>query len=124
MNWGQAMTAIIGSRLNAATCPKSLGFGVSDGPSIRQRRFNARDRTPSAQLDRLRGGRVDCRGRARGGLAVRQPAQEMGRVAADLLIGRIERQEHPDTGRRIVLPVEIVVRQSCGCKPKTSLVLH
>ena len=56
--------------------------------------------------------------------AVRQPAQEMGRVAADLLIGRIERQEHPDMGRRIVLPVEIVVRQSCGCKQKSDSVIH
>jgi LacI family transcriptional regulator len=53
---------------------------------------------------------------------VRQPAQEMGRVAASLLFERIERGESPQTGTRIVLPVEIVLRRSCGCKHRTSVV--
>jgi LacI family transcriptional regulator len=55
---------------------------------------------------------------------VRQPAQEMGRVAANLLIDRISRGELPQTGSRIVLPVEIVLRRSCGCKHKTPAVIH
>jgi LacI family transcriptional regulator len=53
---------------------------------------------------------------------VRQPAQEMGRVAASLLFERIERGELPQTGTRIALPVEIVLRRSCGCKHRTTVV--
>jgi LacI family transcriptional regulator len=55
---------------------------------------------------------------------VRQPAQEMGRVAANLLFDRIARGETPHTGNRIVLPVEIVLRRSCGCKHRTAVVIH
>ena len=55
---------------------------------------------------------------------VRQPAQEMGRVATSLLFDRIARGELPQTGNRIVLPVEIVLRRSCGCKHRTPLVIH
>jgi LacI family transcriptional regulator len=55
---------------------------------------------------------------------VRQPAQEMGRVATNLLFDRIARDESPRTGNRIVLPVEIVLRRSCGCKHRTPVVIH
>lgn len=55
---------------------------------------------------------------------VRQPALEMGRVATNLLFDRIARGESPRTGNRIVLPVEIVLRRSCGCKNRTSVVIH
>jgi LacI family transcriptional regulator len=55
---------------------------------------------------------------------VRQPAQEMGRVAASLLFERIARGEMPQSGNRIVLPVEIVLRRSCGCKHRTPVVIH
>jgi LacI family transcriptional regulator len=55
---------------------------------------------------------------------VRQPAQEMGRVATNLLLDRITRGELPQTGSRIVLPVEIVLRRSCGCKHRTPTVIH
>jgi LacI family transcriptional regulator len=55
---------------------------------------------------------------------VRQPAQEMGRVAASLLFERIARGESQQTGSRIVLPVEIVLRRSCGCKHRTPVVIH
>ena len=55
---------------------------------------------------------------------VRQPAQEMGRVAANLLIDRISRGELPETGTRIVLPIEIVLRRSCGCKHKVPAVIQ
>jgi len=55
---------------------------------------------------------------------VRQPAQEMGRVATNLLLDRISRGEVPQTGNKIVLPVEIVLRRSCGCKNRSSVVIH
>jgi len=55
---------------------------------------------------------------------VRQPAQEMGRVATNLLLDRISRGEVPQTGNKIVLPVEIVLRRSCGCKNRHSVVIH
>jgi LacI family transcriptional regulator len=55
---------------------------------------------------------------------VRQPAQEMGRVAAGQLFERLERGETQQTGNRIVLPVEMVLRRSCGCKNKTAVVVH
>jgi LacI family transcriptional regulator len=55
---------------------------------------------------------------------VRQPAQEMGRVATSLLFDRIDRGETPRTGDRIVLPVEIVLRRSCGCKHRTPVVMR
>jgi LacI family transcriptional regulator len=55
---------------------------------------------------------------------VRQPAQEMGRVAAGQLFERLERGEIPQTGNRIVLPVEIVLRRSCGCKHRAAVVMH
>jgi LacI family transcriptional regulator len=55
---------------------------------------------------------------------VRQPAQEMGRVAASLLFDRIQRNELPRTGNRIVLPVEIVLRRSCGCKHRIPMVIQ
>ncbi len=55
---------------------------------------------------------------------VRQPAQEMGRVATNLLFDRIARGELPQTGNRVILPVEIVLRRSCGCKHRTPVVIH
>jgi LacI family transcriptional regulator len=54
---------------------------------------------------------------------VRQPALEMGRVATSLLFDRIARGELPQTGNRIVLPVEIVLRRSCGCKHRAPVVI-
>jgi LacI family transcriptional regulator len=47
---------------------------------------------------------------------VRQPAYEMSRAATTLLFNRITRGETPHIGSRVVLPVEIVLRNSCGCK--------
>ncbi len=47
---------------------------------------------------------------------VRQPALELGRVAAELLFARIAAKDRAASGRRIVLPVELVVRESCGCR--------
>ena len=47
---------------------------------------------------------------------VRQPADELGTVAAGLLFNRLTTERQPATGREMVLPVELVVRRSCGCK--------
>ena len=55
---------------------------------------------------------------------VRQPGEQMGRVAANLLFDRIDRGEQPQTGNRIVLPVEIVLRRSCGCRHRIPVILH
>jgi LacI family transcriptional regulator len=47
---------------------------------------------------------------------VRQPSQELGSVGATLLFKRLNgSDEIPETGERVVLPVELVVRRSCGC---------
>jgi LacI family transcriptional regulator len=48
---------------------------------------------------------------------VRQPIYEVGRVAASLLFDRIKCNEFPEDGNKIVLPVELIIRRSCGCKP-------
>ncbi len=54
---------------------------------------------------------------------VRQPALEMGSVATNLLLDRISRGEVPESGARLVLPVEIVLRRSCGCRHRTPVVM-
>ncbi len=47
---------------------------------------------------------------------VRQPSHELGKVAASLLFERLNGpSEIPEEGERVVLPVELVVRCSCGC---------
>ncbi len=51
---------------------------------------------------------------------VRQPSEELGRVAASMLFDRLKRDEMPHTGNRIMLPVELIIRRSCGCKVRTS----
>jgi LacI family transcriptional regulator len=55
---------------------------------------------------------------------VRQPANEMGRAATSLLFDRIAGGETPHVGNRIVLPVEIVLRNSCGCKQSDAVVIR
>ncbi len=47
---------------------------------------------------------------------VRQPAAELGRRSAQLLFDRLDSKDDPGP-RRIVLPTELVVRESCGCPP-------
>ena len=48
---------------------------------------------------------------------VRQPVYQVGEMAANLLFQRIARGEYPTKGHRVVLPVELVIRRSCGCNP-------
>lgn len=47
---------------------------------------------------------------------VRQPVDELGRVAAGLLFDRLKGDEFPKEGSKVVLPVELVIRRSCGCR--------
>jgi LacI family transcriptional regulator len=49
---------------------------------------------------------------------VRQPADELGRVAADLLFAKFGEKQRPALGKQIVLPVELIVRRSCGCNAR------
>lgn len=55
---------------------------------------------------------------------VRQPAQEMGRVATSLLFERIASGELPQAATKVVLPVEVVIRRSCGCKHRNPVVIN
>jgi LacI family transcriptional regulator len=55
---------------------------------------------------------------------VRQPANELGRVAAELLFARIGEKPRTETGKQIVLPVELIVRRSCGCNSRSKVDRH
>jgi LacI family transcriptional regulator len=48
---------------------------------------------------------------------VRQPNELLGRTAAELLFERLSDSATPKAGKRTVLPVELVVRGSCGARP-------
>ncbi len=48
---------------------------------------------------------------------VRQPLEELGRVAAAILFERLQESSLPAKAKRRVLPVELIVRRSCGCMP-------
>lgn len=50
---------------------------------------------------------------------VRQPIEQLGRTAAELLFKRLNTGTRPKTGKRTTLPVDLVVRGSCGTKHKT-----
>jgi LacI family transcriptional regulator len=47
--------------------------------------------------------------------AIRQPAAELGRVSVRLLLQRIK-GDSSASSVRTVLPVSLVIRESCGCK--------
>lgn len=46
---------------------------------------------------------------------IRQPVYQMGEAAANQLFERIASGHRPTKGRRQTLPLELVVRRSCGC---------
>ena len=48
---------------------------------------------------------------------VRQPAEQLGRTAAEMLFARIANPLRTKAGKETILPVELVVRGSCGAKP-------
>jgi LacI family transcriptional regulator len=50
--------------------------------------------------------------------AVRQPAAELGHISARLLLQRIK-GELNTSSIRTVLPVSLVIRESCGCKRRS-----
>ena len=47
---------------------------------------------------------------------IRQPAYEIGKTAAVTLVSEIEGKSKP--GKRVAIDTELIVRASCGCKPK------
>jgi LacI family transcriptional regulator len=47
---------------------------------------------------------------------VRQPADQLGHVAANFLFHRLKSADSQVEGVRELLPVELIVRRSCGCK--------
>jgi len=51
---------------------------------------------------------------------VRQPTEAVGRVAAELLFDQINARGKKYKPRQVVLPVELIVRDSCGIHPKKS----
>ncbi|CAA9431779.1 MAG: Transcriptional regulator, LacI family [uncultured Rubrobacteraceae bacterium] len=50
---------------------------------------------------------------------VHQPAAELGRRAAEMLFDRLEGRGRPEP-QRLVLPTELIVRESCGCPAEPS----
>lgn len=46
---------------------------------------------------------------------VRQPFEELGARAAELLFARMEQRSPAIRGQNVILPVELIVRKSCGC---------
>jgi LacI family transcriptional regulator len=46
---------------------------------------------------------------------IRQPLEELGRIAAAMLFERLQGAAPPAKPRRKLLPVELIVRRSCGC---------
>ena len=53
---------------------------------------------------------------------VRQPIENLGTLAADVLFDRLKLrvEERPVDGIRKTLPVELILRSSCGCNPGSS----
>lgn len=49
---------------------------------------------------------------------VRQPILEMGSLAMEKLIQMVE--GHPLASTHVILPVSLIIRESCGCKPTSS----
>lgn len=50
---------------------------------------------------------------------VRQPAHELGRVAANLLLDRLANKNVHRHGTNLVMPVDWIPRNSCGCESST-----
>ncbi|HLI75756.1 MAG TPA: LacI family DNA-binding transcriptional regulator [Acidobacteriaceae bacterium] len=52
---------------------------------------------------------------------VRQPIEDIGRIAAEVLFAHLQQQKGatPERIRQRVLPVELVLRNSCGCATPT-----
>lgn len=46
---------------------------------------------------------------------IRQPIYELGEKAAEILFERIAGSGLPKSGQRVLLPLELILRRSCGC---------
>ena len=46
---------------------------------------------------------------------IRQPVMDLGRTAAELLFKRLSHVGPKEPPEHIILPVELVLRSSCGC---------
>ncbi len=55
---------------------------------------------------------------------VRQPVYQIGEMAAKLLFERIARGVFPAKGNRVELPLELVIRRSCGCNATPAAIAH
>lgn len=51
---------------------------------------------------------------------VRQPITDLARMGANILFSRLLNDDLTDRGKRIILPVELIIRESCGLRHKTS----
>ena len=49
---------------------------------------------------------------------LRQPTRELGREAAELLFDRLAEGDQKQPKQTRILPVEFIVRGSCGCRPR------
>jgi LacI family transcriptional regulator len=54
---------------------------------------------------------------------VRQPEQKLGSTAVRLLFDRIINKQSLATAHTVILPVEIVLRHSCGCKDESTFIV-
>ena len=55
---------------------------------------------------------------------IRQPVYQIGEMAANLLFQRISRGDFPAKGHRVVLPLELVIRRSCGCHAQPGAIVQ
>jgi len=55
---------------------------------------------------------------------LKQPAQEMGRKAAELIINEIENKELPRSYQTITMPTELIIRESSSRKNELTKVQH
>jgi LacI family transcriptional regulator len=56
--------------------------------------------------------------------AVRQPAREMGRAAAERIIEQLQTEINNPNPQILKFSAELVLRQSCGCKPQPRIYPH
>ncbi len=49
---------------------------------------------------------------------IRQPVETMARLAAETLFDRLAKPDREEQGKRIVLPVELIIRGSCGTQAR------
>jgi LacI family transcriptional regulator len=50
---------------------------------------------------------------------VNQPVEQMGKTAAEVLFSQLKMnaEDRPEIGSKTVLKVDLIIRESCGCRP-------